>query len=438
MMLKVRRRAGNRRPRHEFKLKFGRETSEDLGVEVSTATQEPAPRQLNGGFPEPYMRLTVQLVRSNHRDCGRTTMIRVPAALPHEAIRRVVCGGCQKAYQPTRVQSLGVLDAGVRRKTGDGGAYNLEPLRKQSSGALVSRIESAHLNDPTLPRTHDQKKKRRRPRVKVPSLSMPSVPKPSFSKPSISVPKLSLPSAPKLNRPSLPKPAFATSVSLPKLSRPKLSKPKLPRLGRGESTLPAYVSIPVAFAAVVVGIVAIQGWNASTHVSQPTLAQTPTSASPASASPAGGAAVTGNAKLVRGSNFSIALPAGWKETAPPNGATFGASAEDGSANATLWIQNDPSLDYPTFEARSLAQLRQLAGSAHVASRVVAPTADGTVVHLAADAPAGKPAYNATLRVTGPYRYYLATTVEPDASTTGTKGAELLANSLTPINDGASK
>jgi hypothetical protein len=399
-------------------------------VEVSTATHEPAPRQLNGGFPEPYMRITVKLIRANHRECGRTTMIRVPDALSENAVRRVVCGGCQKVFEPRRVQTLGVLDSGARKRVAGGGSYNTVPLHKQAPGELIARIADTHLNDATQERFHDQPKPRRvpRPRIAVPSLSMPSV----------SLPKVSLPSAPKVRRPSLPRPSFSTSVSLPKLRRPRLPRVRMPRLGRGETTLPAYASIPIAFAAVVVGIIAIQGWNASTRVSPAPPTTASTSSTPASATPAVGDTQTGNAKVVRGSNFTLALPAGWKESTPPNGATFAAAAEDGSANATLWIQNDPSLDYPTFEARSLAQLRSLAGSAHVASRVVAPTADGTVVRLAADAPAGKPAYTATLRVSGPYRYYLATTVEPDASSTGTKGTELLSNSLTPVDDGVTK
>ena len=36
------------------------------------------------------------------------------------------------------------------------------------------------------------------------------------------------------------------------------------------------------------------------------------------------------------------------------------------------------------------------------------------MRLAADAPPGAPAYEVTLRASGPYRYYLATTVQPDA------------------------
>ena len=96
----------------------------------------------------------------------------------------------------------------------------------------------------------------------------------------------------------------------------------------------------------------------------------------------------------------------------------------------------PQLDFPTFEAGSLAQLRTLAGSAHVATRVAAPTPEATIVRLAADAPAGKPAYAVTLRVSGPYRYYLATTLEPNASPAAAKGVELLSNSLTPVLPGS--
>ena len=62
----------------------------------------------------------------------------------------------------------------------------------------------------------------------------------------------------------------------------------------------------------------------------------------------------------------------------------------------------------------MAQLEALAGSANIVERVPAPTEEGTIVRLAADAPAGQPSYAVTLRVAGPYRYYLATTVQPDA------------------------
>ena len=51
--------------------------------------------------------------------------------------------------------------------------------------------------------------------------------------------------------------------------------------------------------------------------------------------------------------------------------------------------------------------------------------------LAADAPPGQPSYAVTLRVAGPYRFYLATTVQPDASAEAEQGANLIAGSFTP-------
>ena len=84
------------------------------------------------------------------------------------------------------------------------------------------------------------------------------------------------------------------------------------------------------------------------------------------------------------------------------------------------------------QSRSLDQLRSLAGNAHVVDRVAAPTPDATVVTLAADAPAGQPQYEVTLRVAGPFRYYLATTVESDASSDAAGGAALIHNSFVPV------
>lgn len=357
-------------------------------MEVLSATRENAPGPQNGGFPEPSLGLEVRLVKAFHDACDQSTLIRLPLNVLPTAIRQVTCSGCGQSFECDPVEELGVLRTSVR-------APRLAPTPPPAPEAAPA------------------------PAAK-PRFSMPS-----FSLPSVSMPKL----------PTLPK--------LPKL--PRLSKPTVrTRTSAKTTTLPPYASVAIAFAAVVIGIIAIQSWNSSSS-------QTPAAAAPPAAAaaatqkpakphanaPAKGAA-SGSAKLIRGSNYTLALPAGWKQTTPIKGATFAAAATDGSADATLWIQNDPSLDYPTFEARSLAQLRAVAGSARVASRVVAPTADGTVVHLTTDAPASKPAYQATLRVFGPYRYYLATTVEPGGSSIGTKGAQLLANSLTPINDGTTK
>src|SRR5215207_2863423 len=154
------------------------------------------------------------------------------------------------------------------------------------------------------------------------------------------------------------------------------------------------------------------------------------------ATAAGGAAEASGssqgAELVKGASYTLALPHGWARTEADSGATFAASARHGGAEATLWVQRDPSLDFPQFEAQSLAQLRQVAGSAEVTDRTTAPTADGTLVTLAADPPAGAPTYEVTLRLAGPYRYYLATTVEPNASRDAADGAELIHSSFVPV------
>ncbi len=95
------------------------------------------------------------------------------------------------------------------------------------------------------------------------------------------------------------------------------------------------------------------------------------------------------------------------------------------------MTQDASLDFPTFVSQSLAQLETLAGSARVVERIPGPSADATVVRLAADAPAGQPTYSVTLRVSGSYRYYLATTLQPDASSESSDGVDLITGTFTP-------
>ncbi len=140
-------------------------------------------------------------------------------------------------------------------------------------------------------------------------------------------------------------------------------------------------------------------------------------------------------EFVRESSFSVAMPKGWQRVEPPAGATFSAVAEDGSADVTLWIKEDPKLDLPTFTSQSLTQLEALAGSAHIVERTPGPTPEATVVRLAADAPAGQPTYEAVLRVAGPYRYYLAISTQSGASAEVLEGAELIAGTFTPELEG---
>jgi len=200
-----------------------------------------------------------------------------------------------------------------------------------------------------------------------------------------------------------------------------------------------YLSIPLAAAAVIVALILIQGSGGSDQRSGTTPAPSPTAndaeagrSQPAGGAPASGAAASGHgtAELVKGSSYTLALPDGWARTEPQNGATFAAAAQGGGAEATLFVRNDPNMSFPEFESQSLATLRQVAGSAEVTDRAAAPT--GTIVTLASSPKPGSPDYEVMLRASGPYRYYLATTVEPDASKSATQGAELIRNSFVPV------
>ena len=108
-----------------------------------------------------------------------------------------------------------------------------------------------------------------------------------------------------------------------------------------------------------------------------------------------------------------------------------ATAPGGEADATLWIEEDPSLSFDQFVTRSRKQLEGLAGSAHEIERVAAPTPEESLVRLAADAPPGQPTYEVLLRIAGPYRYYFATTLEPGASPEALDGVELITGSFSP-------
>ena len=220
-------------------------------------------------------------------------------------------------------------------------------------------------------------------------------------------------------------------------SRGRRRLPSAPRwLSNPNSRAWKYLSIPIAAVLVVGALMLIQGSGSTGHHSSRSGA--------AAAKGAGGGGASGGAeraahgaKVVKGSSYTLALPPGWRRAEPKNGATFAAAADDGGADATLWIRRDPKLSFPDFESRSLAQLHALAGSAHVVRRVAGPTAEATVVTLAADSPPGQPAYAVTLRVAGPYRYYLATTVDANASRAAVDGADLIHNSFVPQASGGS-
>jgi hypothetical protein len=145
------------------------------------------------------------------------------------------------------------------------------------------------------------------------------------------------------------------------------------------------------------------------------------------------AAVPADAQLVAESTFSLALPAGWDRVKPAAGATFAALSSDGTADATLWIQEDPKLDFADFEATSLKQLETLAGSATVVERNVGPSVEASSVTLAPkNVPEGSPTYEVVLRASGDNWYYLATTHQTSAPADAIQGVDLIRGSFLPI------
>jgi hypothetical protein len=363
----------------------------------------------NGGFPEPPASMSVRIVAARHEACGKSTRVRLPSAVPARAVHRMRCDHCERAFDIGEVDDFGL------------------------ESELTDLEKAVPLN-----------RKRKRPSLKLPKLEAPK----KLAKPKFSVPKLTKPN---FSMPTLSK----AKVAKPKPAQPRPTAEKKRKLGPIDPDSRAWrlATIPVAAVLVIGGLFVIQGGGDSTGSStasapdssppsvengdninaippatagDPTGAPTTPSGATASASGTGSAA-----HLVSGSTYSLALPKGWDRTEPPSGATFSASAPNGEADVTLWITQDPKLDFPTFVSQSLEQLKALAGSANIVQRVPAPTAEGTIVRLAADAPAGQPTYSVTLRVAGPYRYYLASTVQPDASAEASQGADLVAGSFTP-------
>lgn len=215
-------------------------------------------------------------------------------------------------------------------------------------------------------------------------------------------------------------------------SGPRGLRARLPGLPPPESRGWRWLGIPLAAIVVVAALILIQGEE---EAAPPVVVGPPGAAEPAQ----GGGAENGGARFVTQPGFSLALPPGWEQTPPQGGAAFTAAAADGTADATLWIERAPALSFSDFERRSLEQLQSLTGNAKVIDRIPAPTTAGTVVRLRADTPAGtgvSAPYDVTLRAAGPFRYYLATTVQPEASSQAREGADLIHGSFIPEPDGA--
>ncbi len=139
-------------------------------------------------------------------------------------------------------------------------------------------------------------------------------------------------------------------------------------------------------------------------------------------------------ELVQERGFSLSLPGDWIRTDAPEGAVFSAESDDGAAQTTLWVERNSNLDFDGFVQQSLGGLVTLGEGARVTDRVDGPTIESSSAELRAEVPLnGMPPgpYRVNLRAAGPYRYYLATSIEPGASPKVLADAELLGSSLRP-------
>ncbi|UJA20977.1 hypothetical protein HJD18_12650 [Thermoleophilia bacterium SCSIO 60948] len=227
-------------------------------------------------------------------------------------------------------------------------------------------------------------------------------------------------------------PTLPSLPSLPSLPRRRRSSGSASPMSPRERLL-RVAAIPLAGVAVLAILIAIRGGDDA--IPEPSARASASSQANADATAKALEKAGKDASMVSGASFSLALPPGWKQTDPSSGASFAAVAPDKAADATLWIERDPNLSFADFEQRSLGQLEQLAGSASVVERVSGPSEEASSVRLAADAPEGTPAYEVLLRVSGPYRYYLSTTLDPDASPKDAEALELIAGSLVPTAAG---
>ncbi|MET0926706.1 MAG: hypothetical protein ABWY90_04945 [Solirubrobacterales bacterium] len=391
-------------------------------------------RPSNGGLPEPPAGEPVRIVAARHDACGAETRVRLPGSLSLSAVRRFHCARCAAAFETSRVEEIDVhldlaapvpaedpLEAFVRsaRRT----VAVPEPVEPEPAASAYDTIE--------VPAFVPAEPVKDEPVEPEPAAPDP----PKAEKPKRKLP--SLPKGPKLSVPSLP------SISLPTLKRPALPKLDLPKLDP-QSTSWKRLSLLLAVVLVLGGLLLLRGGDDAPAPAAPSRAGTAAAGTAAAAGDKGGdksqpgepiAKASKDTEFVRESSFSLALPAGWERIEPPAGATFAAVAKDGSADATLWIKQDPKLDFPSFISQSLTQLEALAGSAQIVDRTPGPTPESTVVRLAADAPEGQPTYEVTLRVAGPYRYYLATSVQPDAAPEVADEAELIFGTFTPELEG---
>ena len=146
-------------------------------------------------------------------------------------------------------------------------------------------------------------------------------------------------------------------------------------------------------------------------------------------------------RFIEVGGYSISLPDGWSNSPRPPGSAFAATSADGLGTTTLWIKQNPNLDLDAFERRSKRSLAKLGDDVAVLSRVDGDVPADSSVELTASVPLGNDptspgqelasSYRVTLRVAGPYTYYLATTIQPGAAEALTADADELSHGLRP-------
>lgn len=182
---------------------------------------------------------------------------------------------------------------------------------------------------------------------------------------------------------------------------------------------PLGLSVLAVVAAVIVALSG--GGDAGTS------SQAATAAVPAATAPT-------DVSFVEERGFSLSLPSGWTEGAPPDGAAFAASSPDGLAETTLWVEQQGALGFDAFVAQSQASLDEIGDDVRLTDQVAGGSLESRIAELEATVPldgGASAAYRVTLRAAGPYRYYLATSVQPGAPPQRLGDAELISGSFRP-------
>ncbi len=146
------------------------------------------------------------------------------------------------------------------------------------------------------------------------------------------------------------------------------------------------------------------------------------------------AAAATSAALIDEQGFSLSLPAGWERAKAPDGASFAAASADGLAKTTLWAEKAPGLGFGAFVDQSMANLDEIGTNVRISDEVGGGALASRITELRAEVPLDgglNAAYHVVLRASGPYRYYLATSIQPGASPQLVADAELLGTTFRP-------